>query len=42
MIVIATEFVFDPWNVLVGVRKIAAGCPVIPVLQTYVTGEACH
>ncbi|KAG5204032.1 hypothetical protein JEQ12_002008 [Ovis aries] len=34
MIVIATEFVLDPWNMLVGVMKIAAGCPVIPVLQT--------
>lgn len=40
MIVIATtEFVLDPWNMLVGVMKIAVAAPVIPVLQTYVTGK---
>ncbi|CAN0560221.1 unnamed protein product [Rangifer tarandus platyrhynchus] len=39
---LATQFVLDPWDKLVDFMKIAAGCPVIPVLQTYITWEACH
>lgn len=42
IIVITAQFVRDPWNKPAYFMEIAAGRPVVPVNQTYITWETCH
>ncbi|XP_047716881.1 regulator of cell cycle RGCC isoform X1 [Prionailurus viverrinus] len=39
---LATQFVRDLWNKPAYFMEIAAGRPVVPVNQTYITWETCH